>query len=113
MSGTSGVNKPPTSKPTKQTQDEIDTAKKQRADVDKEGAGLQMLVAAGGTLNATQQIALAAYQATVNAATNAAMSAIAQQAAIAAAALKLSNDLNDATISFTKGIGSSVKSAAQ
>ena len=91
----------------------ISDLKKERTKTDAAGAGLMGMVAAGGTLTAAEQITLAAYQASVNAATNAALSAIAQQASIAAAALKLSNDLNDATISFTKGIGSSVKSAAQ
>lgn len=91
----------------------ISDLKKERAKTDAAGAGLMGMVAAGGTLTAAEQVTLAAYQASVNAATNAALSAIAQQASIAAAALKLSNDLNDATISFTKGIGSSVKSAAQ
>ena len=45
--------------------------------------------------------------------TNMAMSQIGQEAAIQAASLKLSNDLNDASVSFMKNIGSSVKSAAQ
>lgn len=100
----------------KDEKDQTEDDKKNYAEQDartSKGEGLMTAVAGGATLTATEQIALAAYQASVNAATNAAMAAIAQQAAIAAAALKLSNDLNDATISFTKNIGSSVKSAAQ
>jgi hypothetical protein len=100
----------------KADKDQTEDDKKNYAEQDartQKGEGLMSAVAAGTTLTSTEQIALAAYQASVNAATNAAMAAIAQQAAIAAAALKLSNDLNDATVSFTKNVGSSVKSAAQ
>ena len=56
---------------------------------------------------------MSSYLAAQNAATQQAMSVIAQQAATQAALLKMSNDLNDATVSFMKNIGSSVKSAAQ
>jgi hypothetical protein len=46
-------------------------------------------------------------------ATNTALSLIAQQAAMAAAALKVSNDLAEAKVSFMKTVGSMIKSAAQ
>ena len=62
------------------------------------------------------QAAMLAYSAASAAqasATQAALSKIGQIAATAAAALKLSNDLTDATINFMKNIGSSVKSASQ
>ena len=58
-------------------------------------------------------LAMSAAMAEETAMTNMAMSQIGQEAAIQAAALKLSNDLNDASVSFMKNIGSSVKSAAQ
>jgi hypothetical protein len=104
-------------KPRKPEADQTDADKKQyqREDDDVKGAGLMAGLSSGAitTLDSTQQIALAGYQASVSAATQAALAAIGQQAAIAAAALKLSNDLNDASVSFMKNIGSSVKSAAQ
>jgi hypothetical protein len=53
------------------------------------------------------------YAAAKNAAENFLLSQIGQQAAMAAALLKMDNDLNDATVSFVKNIGSSIKSAAQ
>jgi hypothetical protein len=58
-------------------------------------------------------LAYSALSAAQASATQAALSTIGQMAATAAAALKLSNDLNDATVSFMKNIGSSVKAAAQ
>lgn len=58
-------------------------------------------------------VADAANQALRTAKMNADLAAIGQQAAAAAAALKLQNDLNDATVNFTKNVGSSVKAAAQ
>ena len=71
-------------------------------------------IAAGtATLTSAEQIWMSSYLAAQNAATQQAMSVIAQQAATQAAVLKISNDLNDATVSFMKNIGSSVKSAAQ
>ena len=71
-------------------------------------------IAAGtATLTSAEQIWMSSYLAAENAATQQAMSIIAQQAATQAALLKMSNDMNDATVSFMKGIGSSIKSAAQ
>ena len=71
-------------------------------------------IAAGtATLTSAEQIWMSSYLAVENAATQQAMSIIAQQAATQAALLKMSNDMNDATVSFMKGIGSSIKSAAQ
>lgn len=101
-----------TSEQKKQYKEE-DAAAKKKSDGEYSELMGDMALGTATTLTNAQQVGLAAYQASVNAATNAAMAAIAQQAAIAAAALKLSNDLNDATVSFTKNIGSSVKSAAQ
>lgn len=77
------------------------------------GAAYGASVAGGVATTGAQELATAGAEAAANAHTNRMMAQIAQQAAIAAAALKLSNDLNDATIGFMKGIGSSVKSAAQ
>lgn len=75
---------------------------------------LTSAMAVGGTaLSSAEQIAMSAAMAAETAMTNMAMSQIGQEAAIQAAALKLSNDLNDASVSFMKNIGSSVKSAAQ
>ena len=75
---------------------------------------LTSAMAVGGTaLSSAEQIAMSAAMAAETAMTNMAMSQIGQQAAIQAASLKLSNDLNDASVSFMKNIGSSVKSAAQ
>ncbi len=75
---------------------------------------LTSAMAVGGTaLTSAEQIAMSAAMAAETAMTNMAMSQIGQEAAIQAAALKLSNDLNDASVSFMKNIGSSVKSAAQ
>jgi hypothetical protein len=54
----------------------------------------------------------AAAQALETAKMNAGLSAITQQASVTAAALKIQNDMNDASVNFTKNIGSSVKSAA-
>ncbi len=71
-------------------------------------------IAAGtATLTSAEQVWMSSYLAAQNAATQQALSVIAQQAATQAAVLKISNDLNDATVSFMKNIGSSVKSAAQ
>lgn len=58
-------------------------------------------------------LAYSALSAAQASATQAALAKIGQIAATAAAALKLSNDLHDASISFMKNIGASVKSAAQ
>lgn len=75
---------------------------------------LTSAMAVGGTaLSSAEQIAMSAAMAAETAMTNMAMSQIGQEAAIQAASLKLSNDLNDASVSFMKNIGSSVKSAAQ
>lgn len=57
-------------------------------------------------------IEAAAAQALETAKMNSALSAITQEASVTAAALKIKNDLNDASVNFTKNIGSSVKSAA-
>jgi hypothetical protein len=57
-------------------------------------------------------IEAAAAQALETAKMNSALSAITQEASVTAAALKVKNDLNDASVNFTKNIGSSVKSAA-
>ena len=66
-----------------------------------------------GLSSGATQIAAAQLLATQNAVTMQALSAIAQAAATQAAILKISNDLNDASVSFMKSVGSGVKAAAQ
>ena len=80
------------------------------------GAGSGGAGGSGGTnglSSGAAQIAAAQLLATENALTMQALSAIAQAAATQAAVLKISNDLNDASVSFMKSVGSGVKSAAQ
>jgi hypothetical protein len=89
------------------------TADERKADTDKFDGLTDGLTAGTATLTSAEQIWMSSYLAAQNAATQQALSVIAQQAATQAAVLKMSNDLNDATVSFMKNIGSSVKSAAQ
>ena len=80
------------------------------------GAGSGGAGGSGGTnglSSGAAQIAAAQLLATENALTMQALSGIAQAAATQAAVLKISNDLNDASVSFMKSVGSGVKSAAQ
>lgn len=70
-------------------------------------------LATGKALDGAAQIALSEAMAAETAMTNAGLALVAQEAAQAAAVLKMSNDLNDAQVSFMKNIGSSIKSAAQ
>jgi hypothetical protein len=74
--------------------------------------GTAVAVVAKGASSAASIAGAGAMAAETNA-TNLALAVIGQEAALAAAMLKLSNDLNDASVSFLKNIGSSVKSAAQ
>ena len=74
---------------------------------------LKAAIASGTALDGMAQMALAEAMAAETAMVNASLAATAQQAASDAAALKMSNDLNDAEVSFLKNIGSSIKSAAQ
>lgn len=82
------------------------------------GAGMAAVVGsavatAGTGAAGALQVASAGAMALENSMTMTALSAIAQAAATQAAVLKISNDLNDAAVSFMKNVGSSVKSAAQ
>jgi hypothetical protein len=75
-------------------------------------AGSMALVGASAATDAAA-VAAAALLAARHLATQVALSKIAQEAATQAALLKLNNDLHDSNASFMKGIGSSVKAAAQ
>lgn len=77
----------------------------------------KMMVASSGlgaisTLISIKEVADADKLAKENQRNNFMLSMIGQKAAMSAAMLKLNNDLNDATVSFVKNIGSSVKAAA-
>ncbi len=70
-------------------------------------------LATGKALDGIEQVALAQAMAAETAVTNTGLALVAQEAAQAAAVLKMSNDMNDAQVSFMKSIGSSMKSASQ
>jgi stalled ribosome alternative rescue factor ArfA len=94
----------------KQLDDEQFMRNKEQAEKDK---GSYERYMSGVDTSGAAMLGANAYIAAKNAAENLALSIIGQKAAMAAAMLKLMNDLNDATVSFVKNIGSSVKSAAQ
>ena len=85
---------------------------KNKAETDKNKSSYENYMS-GADMSGAAMLGANAYIAAKNAAENLALSIIGQKAAMAAAMLKLMNDLNDATVSFVKNIGSSVKSAAQ
>jgi hypothetical protein len=103
------------------TQDSKHAEKKAKKEADerapKYDTDTKMMVLSSGlaavsTLISVKEVADADALAKENERNNLILSIIGQKAAMSAAILKLNNDLNDATVSFVKNIGSSIKAAA-